>query len=113
MSFDYEKVKAKQEDAHGNSWTAYSDLFMMLSTVFLLLYVSVGLRSQTSGVAVHEKIKQLTQKNADLEQQLQVYNTLKEQHMKNEASQEEAQVYDKLMNKLSLLRDEEIGRAHV
>jgi len=106
MSFDYDKVKAKQEDAHGNSWTAYSDLFMMLSTVFLLLYVSVGLRSQTSGVAVHEKIKQLTQKNADLEQQLQVYNTLKEQHMKNEASQEEAQVYDKLMNKLTLLQDE-------
>ncbi len=106
MSFDYDKVKAKQEDAHGNSWTAYSDLFMMLSTVFLLLYVSVGLRSQTSGVAVHEKIKQLTQKNADLEQQLQVYNTLREQHMKNEATEEEAQVYDKLMNKLTLLQDE-------
>lgn len=106
MSFDYEKIKAQSEDTHGNSWTAYSDLFMMLSTVFLLLYVSVGLRSQTSGVAVHEKIKLLTEKNADLEQQLQVYNTLREQHMKEEASEDEQQVYQKLMGKLSLLQEQ-------
>ena len=106
MSFDYDKVKAKHEDAHGNSWTAYSDLFMMLSTVFLLLYVSVSLRSQTNGVAVREKMKQLAEKNSDLEQQLQVYNTLREQHMKTEASQQEQAVYEKLMSKLSLLQDE-------
>lgn len=106
MSFDYEKARAKMDDSHGNSWVAYSDLFMMLSTVFLLLYVSVSLRTQTSGVAVEQKMRMLTEKNADLEQQIQVYNTLRDDHLKNEAPEKEQEVYEKLMGKLSLLQDQ-------
>jgi myosin heavy subunit len=106
MSFDYHKVKSKSDDSHGNSWTAYSDLFMMLSTVFLLLYVSVGLRSQTSGIQVYQHLKSVEAENADLKQQLQVYNTLRDNHLKTEGTNEENQVYQKLMSKLSLLQEE-------
>jgi myosin heavy subunit len=106
MSFDYNQAKQKSEDTHGNSWTAYSDLFMMLSTVFLLLYVSVSVRSQTSGIEVHQRVKQLAAQNADLEQQIQVYNTLRDNHLKQSASEQEAEVYQKLMSKLDLLQEE-------
>lgn len=106
MSFDYNKVKAKSEDPHGNSWTAYSDLFMMLSTVFLLLYVSVSLRSQTNSIEVYQKAKQLAAQNADLEEQIQVYNALRDNHLKKGASGQEQEVYKKLMSKLELLQDE-------
>ena len=106
MSFDYKKVKSKSEDTHGNSWTAYSDLFMMLSTVFLLLYVSVGLRSQTNGIEVFQKVKNLQAQNADLQQQLQVYNTLRDNQLKTDSSDKEKEVYQKLMSKLDLLKSE-------
>ncbi|MBC7397406.1 MAG: hypothetical protein H7333_08180 [Bdellovibrionales bacterium] len=106
MSFDYKKVKSRSEDSHGNSWAAYSDLFMMLSTVFLLLYVSVGLRSQTSGVEVFQKVKTLQAQNADLQQQLEVYNTLRDNQLKTDSSEKEKEVYQKLMGKLDLLKSE-------
>lgn len=106
MSFDYKKAKSKSDDSHGNSWTAYSDLFMMLSTVFLLLYVSVNLRTQAGGVQAFQQVKTLQAQNADLQQQLQVYNTLRDNHLKTEGTQQENDVYQKLMSKLDLLKDE-------
>lgn len=106
MSFDYNKAKYKSEGANENMWTAYSDLFLMLSTVFLLLYVSVSLRSTTSGIDVNQKVKELELVNANLKEELQVYNTLRDNHMKKEASEQEQEVYRKLMAKLDLLKDE-------
>ncbi len=49
MSFNYDKNKA--QSSHQDSfWTSYSDLFLGLSTIFLLLYVTASLRTGTEGL---------------------------------------------------------------
>jgi myosin heavy subunit len=109
MSFDYNKAKRHSEHGGGDSmWTSYSDLFLMLSIVFLLLYVTASVKTQTSSLQKNIEYQKLTQKAQDLEQQIQVYNTLKEEQLK-EASASEQEVYDKLMNKLTLLKEDAKG----
>lgn len=94
MSFDYRKIKRKKDDTSETFWTSYSDLFTMLSVVFLMLYVVSSVRSSTSQLQKNIENKVLAQKAADLEQQIQVYNTLRDQQLKQEPQSE-------------------IGRAHV
>jgi myosin heavy subunit len=101
--FKYDKFK---EDLKGNdSWGSYSDLFMVLSFVFLMMYVVSSLRSGTS--SIHQRIEQqkIARENNDLKAQIKAYNTLKDSALKDE-SQEEQEVYKQLMNKLTLLQDE-------
>lgn len=105
MSFDYNKAKRQTEHGQDSMWTSYSDLFLMLSIVFLLLYVTASLKSQTSSLQKNIEYQRLTQKAADLEQQIQVYNTLKEEQLK-QSSEKEQQVYEQLMSKLTLLRED-------
>jgi len=105
MSLDYQKLKSKQQE-DGSFWTSYSDLFMVLSVVFLLLYVVGSLRSGTSSVQnqiEHQKLKAEAQ---DYKKQIQAYNALKDDYLEKEASAEEAKMYDELMSKLSLLQEE-------
>ena len=105
MSLDYQKLKQKNGD-EGSFWTSYSDLFMVLSVVFLLLYVVGSLRTGTSSVQSmieHQKLKAEAQ---DYKKQIQAYNALKDDYLEKEASQDEAQMYEELMSKLSLLQDE-------
>lgn len=104
MGFDYKRAKHHAENGD-SMWTSYSDLFLMLSIVFLLLYVTASLRSQTSSLHKNAEFQRLTQKAADLEQQIQVYNALKDEQLK-QASDQEQQTYEKLMEKLSLLKEE-------
>ena len=104
MSFDYDKIKASEEES--SQWTSYSDLFMVLSTVFLLLYVVSSLRTGTYSIQRHSEYQELVRENEDLKQQIQVYNTLKDGHLSSTATQEEQQVYQNLMGKLDLLQDE-------
>lgn len=104
MSFDYDKMQARHEE-EGNSWTAYSDLFLMLSTVFLLLYVASSFRSHTSSIQQNQEYQKLSARAADLEQQIQVYNALRDNQVKN-SSEQEQQVYEKLTQKLTLLQEE-------
>ena len=106
MSFDYQKLKAKNTEAEGSMWTSYSDLFMVLSVVFLLLYVVASLRSGTSSVQQAVENQKLKSEAEDLRRQIQAYNTLKEDYVAKEASQEEAKTYNELMDKLTLLQDE-------
>ena len=104
MSFDYDKIKAAEDE--GSQWTSYSDLFMVLSTVFLLLYVVSSLRTGTYSIQRHSEYKQLAQENEELKQQIQVYNTLKDGHLSSTATEKEQKVYKDLMGKLDLLQDE-------
>ena len=104
MSFDLDHIKSKEGD-HGSWWTSYADLFMLLSIVFLLMYVTSSLRQGTAGVQQQSEYKALAKHAAELEQQIKVYNTLKDQQLGNE-SKDEQQVYSKLMDKLSLLKEE-------
>ncbi|MDR3607799.1 MAG: hypothetical protein P4M08_10510 [Oligoflexia bacterium] len=104
MSFDYDKVSKHSE--HSSWWTSYADLFMMLSIVFLLMYVASSLRSGSAGYQQQVEYKKLSQKAQDLEEQIRVYNTLKDEALKKQSTEAEQQVYSKLMDKLSLLQDE-------
>lgn len=105
MSFDYDQLKQKEESSE-NHWASYSDLFMVLSLVFLLLYVTASLRSGTFGIQKQQAYKELVKQNEDFKQQLKVYNTLKEDYLAKGASQDELETYSQLMDKLSLLKDE-------
>ncbi len=104
MGFNYEKNK--HNDEHGSQWTSYSDLFLGLSTVFLLLYVTTSLRTGTTGVQHQIEKERLTQQVQDLKNQLKVYNSLKKEYMEQGATKEEEEMYSQLMNKLTLLKEE-------
>lgn len=105
MSFDYNKIKTKAQDAE-NQWTSNSDLFMVLSLVFLLLFVVSSLRNGSNSVQKSIQYQQLKKRNQDLEQQILAYETLKEDYMKKQASAQEEKMYENLMEKLSLLKEE-------
>jgi chromosome segregation ATPase len=102
VSFEYDKMGEHTEE---NWWTAYSDLFLSMSVVFLLLYVIASMRSGISGIQQKMEYAELKKHNGDLQQQIQVYNALKDEQLQHEST-EEQDVYKKLMDRLSLLQDE-------
>lgn len=104
MAFQYNKIKSG--DDHGSQWTSYSDLFMGLSVVFLLLYVMASLRSGTTGLQQQVEKERLSQKVEDLQNQLQVYNALKKEYLQQGATPEEEKLYEGLMGRLDLLKEE-------
>ncbi|MCB0415686.1 MAG: microtubule-binding protein, partial [Bdellovibrionales bacterium] len=105
MAFDYDKIKDKVEQ-EGNQWASYSDLFMVLSVVFLLLYVVASLRSGTNSIQKNIEYQQLTQEIDDLKQQLRVYNNLKDGALQNAITKKEQDDYKMLMSQLDLLQNE-------
>lgn len=106
MGMDYKKVKARTEGTEGNFWTSYSDLFMVLSVVFLLLYVVATLKNGTASIQKHIEFKQMRAQSEDLKKQIQAYNALKDDYLAKEASADEAKMYEDLMGRLELLQDE-------
>ena len=104
MSFNYQKHKDQQN--HDSQWTSYSDLFMGLSFVFLLLYVTASLRTGTNGIQQQLQIRKVTLENEDLKNQLKVYNSLNKDYLETDATQDEAKQYEDLMAKLDLLQDQ-------
>ncbi len=104
MSFNYQKHKDQQN--HDSQWTSYSDLFMGLSFVFLLLYVTASLRTGTNGIQQQLQIRKVSLENEDLKNQLKVYNSLNKEYLETNATQDEAKQYEDLMAKLDLLQDQ-------
>jgi len=104
MGFNRRRRKAHENQ--DSMWTSYSDLFLGLSVVFLLLYVSASLRQGTDGLKQFIENKSLQKENQDLKQQLKVYDSLKQAYINQDASQDEQKVYENLMAKLDLLKDE-------
>ena len=101
--FKYDKFK---EELNGNdSWGSYSDLFMVLSFVFLMMYVVSSLRSGTSSIQQRLEKQKVARENDDLKSQIKAYNALKDSALQEE-SKDEQEVYEELMNKLTLLQDE-------
>lgn len=104
MSFNYNKHKGSEG---GDSfWTSYSDLFLGMSVVFLLLYVTASLRTGTNGIQQQMQNQKLTMQVQDLKNQLKMYDSVKKDYLKNEAAPEEEKLYNELMDKLSLLKEE-------
>lgn len=101
--FKYEKLK--ENAVENNTWGSYSDLFMALSFVFLMMYVVASLRSGTSTIYERLERQQIARENENLRAQMKAYDALKEKALAKE-SDEEQQVYNELMDKLNLLQDE-------
>ncbi len=103
MAFNYEKNK--NNEGNDSFWTSYSDLFLGLSTIFLLLYVMASLRTGTDAIKNHSDNQKLTQRVEELQNQLKMYESAKNQYM-NDAPKTEQQEYQELMDKLTLLQEE-------
>lgn len=106
MAFNYEKNK--NHEGNDSFWTSYSDLFLGLSTIFLLLYVMASLRTGTDAIKSHSDNQKLTQKVEELQNQLKMYESVKQQYM-HQATNDEQQEYQELMDKLTLLQEEAKG----
>lgn len=105
MSLDYRKG----HDNHSSDdsfWTSYSDLFLGLSCIFLLLYVVSSMRQGADVIEQQIINEHLTTEVNDLKNQLKAYETIKDQYMKEKASEDEKQEYNALIDKLSLLKEE-------
>jgi outer membrane protein OmpA-like peptidoglycan-associated protein len=103
MSFDYNKSK----NSHGNDsfWTSYSDLFLGLSAIFLLLYVTSSLRTGTDALKNQVENQKLTMQVQELSNQLKMYESVKNDYMKKEAPVDEQSEYQELLDKLTLLEE--------
>jgi len=103
MSFNYQKNK----EGHSNDsfWTSYSDLFLGLSTIFLLLYVISSLRTSTDAIRSQVESQKLSMEVEELKGQLKMYENVKNEYMNN-APKDEVQEYQELMDKLTLLQDD-------
>ncbi len=101
--FSYDKFK--EEMNNNDSWGSYSDLFMVLSFIFLMMYVVASLRSGTNSIQQRLEQQRVARENDDLRAQMKAYDTLKDQALRNESESEQV-VYEELMNKLDLLKDE-------
>ena len=98
MSFDYNKITDKKHEGT-TQWAAYSDLFMVLAFVFLLLYMVTSLRSGMESMFTYAEV-------ADDKQELELYKTIKDQYLKEEASLQEQLGYEEILNQISLLESE-------
>lgn len=103
MSFNYNK--SKHTHSSDSFWTSYSDLFLGLSTIFLLLYVMASLRTGTDAIRAQIDNQKLTMENDELKAQLKMYENVKSDYMEH-ASQSETQEYQELMDKLTLLKED-------
>jgi len=104
MSFDYNRHRGHGKDE--SFWTSNSDLFLGLSSIFLILYVVASLRSGTEGVNAATENKKLRVQVQDLENQLKTYESVKEQYIQSQATKDEKTEYVELMDKLTLLQEE-------
>ncbi|MNJ96855.1 Chromosome partition protein Smc [compost metagenome] len=104
MSFNYHRNK--EQHSQDNFWTSYSDLFLGLSTIFLVLYVTASLRTGTEGIRSQVETQKLSMKVEELEQQLKMYESVKNEYLEKEASKDEVQEYQELMDKLTLLQED-------
>jgi hypothetical protein len=104
MSFQYHRHKSGQSE--DSFWTSYSDLFLGLSTIFLLLYVVTSFRTGTDGLKHQMETEKMNMQIQDLQNQLKLYEAAKTDYMENSASKDEQQEYTELMDKLSLLQEE-------
>lgn len=104
MSFNYQKNK----DSHSQDsfWTSYSDLFLGLSTIFLLLYVVSSLRTGTDSLKNQVENEKLSMRVQELENQLKMYESVKNDYLAQNATKSEQQEYQELMDKLTLLQEE-------
>jgi len=104
MSLNYDKIKAKEE-GDGTQWTSYSDLFMVLSFVFLLLYVVSSLRNGAFSFQNQMQQNKTSKELSQLQATERAYNSLVNNRLEEKADDKEQELYHELMAKLSLLQE--------
>ncbi len=103
MSFNYNKNNGHNSDSF---WTSYSDLFLGLSCIFLMLYVVGSLRTGTDQIKNMIENQNLKSQVQNLQTQLKMYESIKSDYLQNQAPQDELKEYQELMDKLTLLQEE-------
>ncbi|MEI8347771.1 MAG: flagellar motor protein MotB, partial [Pseudomonadota bacterium] len=95
MNLDYDRIKATKEKSEGggNQWAAYSDLFMSMSVIFLLLYVMSSLRATSESVAKQSLVDTAEKKSQELADQVKAYEVVKDSYLKEQASKNEEEIY--------------------
>ena len=73
MGLNYQ---SKHKNDSESFWTSYSDLFLGLSSIFLLLYVVASLRTGTDGIRHSTENKKLKVEIQDLKNQLATYDSV-------------------------------------
>ncbi|MBR9702522.1 hypothetical protein GOV10_00665, partial [Candidatus Woesearchaeota archaeon] len=102
MSLNYNRMLSKK-DSSSSQWTSYSDLFMVLSVIFLLLYVVSALRSGSYSVSSNLELAQARERIKSLEEQLVSFDVLKERYLTSGASEREQATYEKILQQMTLL----------
>ena len=98
MSFDYNEIRARQQ-ASGTQWASYSDLFMVLAFIFLLMYMVSSLRTGMISVTSHAEIQ-------EVKQELEIYETIKDQYLTEQTNALEKKIYSEIIEKIALLEDD-------
>ncbi len=78
MSFDYDTIRSKKAEG-GTQWAAYSDLFMVLAFIFLLMYMVASLRTGMISVTTHAQIE-------EVQKELEIYESAKTQYLEEESN---------------------------
>lgn len=104
MAFDYDKLKNKHEGGH--EWVAFSDLYLCLSTVFLMLFVAASLRQGAESFLEKAELEKLRKENATLRYTLKQEDAKAQEALESGVAEQEREAYEELMNKLTLLQDE-------
>ncbi|OFZ18822.1 MAG: hypothetical protein A2X94_00970 [Bdellovibrionales bacterium GWB1_55_8] len=105
MNLNYDRIKSRVEQG-SHQWTSYSDLFLVLSVTFLLLYVVANLRSGTSSIVQSQALQAARTEVSELQKQLKTYEVLKDDYLQKGPSKDEVAIYQELMDKLTLLETE-------
>jgi chromosome segregation ATPase len=105
VNLNYDKIKSKIEHG-GNAWTSYSDLFLVLSVIFLLLYVVSSLRTSTATIVTAQAYRKTLEENTVLRKQIEAYEVTKDEYMQRGASPEQLQMYQQMTKRLDLLSAE-------
>jgi len=82
--------------ASGTHWASYSDLFMVLAFIFLLLYMVAGLRSGMISNTAHSQIRAMTG-------ELESYRSIKTQYLADDPN---SKMYDQILDQIHLLENE-------
>ena len=98
MSFDYKDIRARQHTSE-TQWASYSDLFMVLAFIFLLMYMVSSLRTGMISVTSHAKIK-------EVKQELEIYETVKDEYLTEQSNAQEKRIYKEIIDQIALLEED-------
>ena len=84
MSFDYNAIRIKKPPG-GAQWASYSDLFMVLAFIFLLMYMVASLRTGMISITTHAQIQ-------EVKEELEISQSGKSQDLEEKSNVQEKRV---------------------